>query len=415
MKILVEHGQHLLRNMGDVAMLQVLVRRLQERWPAAIIGVVANDPKLCARYLPGTQPVFAGLPDLFLLRGMAVLPIPLLFLLKRMLRHPLRWWAAYRQERGRSDPSPITLLEAVAAADLVVAAGGGYLTDSYARVAGDLLHVLDLAGRLGKPTACFGQGLGPLTDRRLKRQVARVLAQCLTVGLREQTVGPQLLNDCGVHPARGLVTGDESLELAWRADPAAGQSGIGIVLRESAGLGVPPKAYATVARIVRQEAARRQAALIPLPISFAFGDSDLRSFERWFPDLAHAPMLDALDDPAVCIARVSTCRVVVTGSYHGAVFALAQGRPAVCLATSRYYDQKLSNLSAMFPGACEVVRLRAPDMARSLSHAIARAWDSADGIGDSIRALALGQIERSRAWFAHFAHGVERHSPTLAV
>ena len=50
-------------------------------------------------------------------------------------------------------------------------------------------------------------------------------------------------------------------------------------------------------------------------------------------------------DPRAIIKRIGRCRVVVTGSYHVAVFALSQGIPAICLANSEYYEIKFRGLA----------------------------------------------------------------------
>jgi colanic acid/amylovoran biosynthesis protein len=57
MKILVENGCYELRNMGDVAMLQVAVKRLHELWPDALIQIITDEPELLGVYCPHGLPV----------------------------------------------------------------------------------------------------------------------------------------------------------------------------------------------------------------------------------------------------------------------------------------------------------------------------------------------------------------------
>ena len=49
--------------------------------------------------------------------------------------------------------------------------------------------------------------------------------------------------------------------------------------------------------------------------------------------------------PLEIIQKVGQCHLVVTGAFHTAVFALAQGIPAVCLAKSRHYMNKFLGLA----------------------------------------------------------------------
>ena len=57
MKIFVENSGYDLENMGDVAMLQVTVSRLQSLWPDAVIVILTNAPEKLAELCPNTFPV----------------------------------------------------------------------------------------------------------------------------------------------------------------------------------------------------------------------------------------------------------------------------------------------------------------------------------------------------------------------
>ena len=60
---------------------------------------------------------------------------------------------------------------------------------------------------------------------------------------------------------------------------------------------------------------------------------------------------DEVVTPLGVVEHISRCRAVVTGSYHAAVFALAQGIPAVGLTGSAYYDAKFAGLADQFGGS----------------------------------------------------------------
>ena len=96
------------------------------------------------------------------------------------------------------------------------------------------------------------------------------------------------------------------------------------------------------------------------------------------------------------IEQTARCRVVVTGAYHAAVFALAQGIPVVCLSNSPYYQTKFEGLEDLFGRGCAIVGLSDPDLRGRLTIAIERAWDSAEAVRSPLLQSARSQIERSQ-------------------
>ena len=66
MKILIDNGCHDLRNMGDVAMLQVAVARLKQMWPEAEVQVITEDPHRLKKYCPDARAVSAHGRNLWL-------------------------------------------------------------------------------------------------------------------------------------------------------------------------------------------------------------------------------------------------------------------------------------------------------------------------------------------------------------
>jgi hypothetical protein len=78
---------------------------------------------------------------------------------------------------------------------------------------------------------------------------------------------------------------------------------------------------------------------------------------------------------------VADCRMVVTSSYHAAVFALARGIPAVGISSTPYYDGKFGGLRALYgPRAVSVLAVSEagwPDRMRSLVRAAVELGDDA--------------------------------------
>ena len=425
MRILVDQSGYDLLNIGDVAMLQSCVTRLRMQWPAAEIMVIAAAPGRLADYCPGTIPIgrtFADLPAFRLVPRKARLVLEQLWKMAGpyLARRP-----------GRSRPGrPRTAVQAVRAADLVVASGGGYLTDTWWWHASGVLSLLSLAQRLGKPTAMFGQGIGPMERRLLRAQSRAVLPRLMLLGLREDRTGLPLASSLGVPPAALALTGDDALEQgshpgAAAAGHAAGHL-LGVNLRVSGYAGVDQVTAASVGSVLREAAAELGAALVGLPVSRYATAADAGALRELWP--GHLPprrllpgqirpaeprlagvAVDDITTPEGLAAAVAPCRAVITGSYHAALFSLAAGVPAVCLIGSPYYDAKFGGLAALFPGACLTVSLDGPDASARLAAAVREAWQLPPGTRAAAAATAAGLRDAGRDAYAQFRRAVESH------
>jgi polysaccharide pyruvyl transferase WcaK-like protein len=146
-----------------------------------------------------------------------------------------------------------------------------------------------------------------------------------------------------------------------------------------------------------------------LPVSRYAADADvvvLRSLLR--RKRRHADIvLDDIATPEALIRATANCRAIVTGSYHAAVFGLAQGVPTVCLTKSRYYDAKFGGLQSQFPGACFVVSLDAPDYASRVRDMILQAWSLPASARAAARERAMRLRDAGRETYAQFRAVVE--------
>jgi polysaccharide pyruvyl transferase WcaK-like protein len=147
---------------------------------------------------------------------------------------------------------------------------------------------------------------------------------------------------------------------------------------------------------------RHNAPLVPAPISnYRPGDADaIRELLRGIDDTSDGGI--TLDTPETLIPRIATCRVMLTGSYHSAVFALATGIPAVCLTRSSHYEHKMTGLLDMFdanPGE-RVIALDDPQLVAKLSAALAAAWEHAPAEQDALLEKARAQIALGTAAYA---------------
>jgi colanic acid/amylovoran biosynthesis protein len=290
-------------------------------------------------------------------------------------------------------------VDAVRTADLVVVNGAGIMTDAFRDHAFGILATLDLAARRGIPTAMFGQGLGPIDDPDLRRRAAEVLPRVSLIAVRESKASVPLLKSLGVVPSRIVVTGDDAIELAMpsaeslRASAGIDRRAIGINVRIAPYADVAPTMLSDVRTVLSDAARTRGARLVGIPIAHHGGGMDLETLRDLLDGEDGAAQLDT---PRAVIDRIGECRVVVTGSYHGAVFALARGIPAVALVKSPYYAAKMTGVADQFGLGCDVVRLDADDLRTTLRDAIDRAWDSADRVKGPLLEAAADQVRRGR-------------------
>jgi colanic acid/amylovoran biosynthesis protein len=405
-RILVDQSGYDLLNVGDVAMLQSCVTRLRQLWPDAEIIVVCHSPERLAAYCPGSVAIGQTFADRPALQAVPRRP-------RLAAEQAWKMAAPYFSGRlpagRRRSGAPRTAIQAVQAADIVVASGGGYVTDTWWWHAAGVLSLLALAQRLGKPTAMFGQGIGPISQRGLRIQAGAVLRRLAVLGLREARTGHDLALSLGTQPAALNVTGDDALELIPSAVPDG--HALGVNMRVSDYAGVDPAAAQAVGGVVIGAARAYGAPLVALPVSRYPVDGDLSAIRTLLrgEDSRPGTVLDDLASPGALATAAAGCRAIVTGSYHAAVFSLAQGVPAVCLTKSPYYDAKFAGLSALFPGACFVGSLSQPDFAGWLRTTIDRAWDLPAAARAGAREAAAGQRQAGRAAYAQFQVAADKN------
>jgi polysaccharide pyruvyl transferase WcaK-like protein len=438
LRIIVENSEYWLLNMGDLAMLDVTLRRLRARFPEARIGVLTDTPGLLRAYFPGTEPIVPHRTSAWspigplgrvceLLGPRVVGPVAIGWMTvrlwlpqkargaRRRVRRLLRSaWARLRPAGTPSavvqdepvTPAAVTLgrltptaKAAAASSSLVVALGGGYLTDADPWQSHRLLNLLEHAVRRGVPTAMIGQGIGPIDDPALTARAADVLPGVDVIALREGRRGPVLVERAGVPASRVAVTGDDAIELAYCQHPQELGGDIGICLRIAGYAPVATAARAAVAASLRSCAAELDAGLTPVIIA-EYRSQDRRStlpLVEGF-EAARRP-LARFARPQEVAGQVGRCRVMVTGAYHAAVFALSQGIPVVALTSSTYYDDKFLGLAGMFGTGLELIRLDGSDLGERLSVAIRSAWKLAPARRPVLLASAAEQIELSRRSF----------------
>lgn len=408
MRILVDQSGYDLLNLGDVAMLQSCVTRLRTQWPDAEIMVIARDSRRLAFYCPGTIAI----------RTVADSPMIRHLSRRSRLIYEQAWRMAAAYFSGRVGRRPAgrqaqTAIQAVHTADLVVAGGGAYMTDTWWWHAAGVLSLLSLAQRLGKPTAMFGQGMGPMRMRALRAQARVVLPGLAVLGLREDQMGRDLALAFGVQPADVVVTGDDALEFI--GDNMTSGNALGLSVRVSGYAGVDIQTAVAVGDLILDIAATLDTPVVPLPVSRDAADAAVL---RQLLQRAHGPadrVVDDLTSPQKLVEAAAGCRVIVTGSYHAAVFGLAQGVPAVCLTKSAYYDAKFGGLQALFPGACFVISLDTPDFPACLRATVQQAWRLPISTRSAARDTALRLRDAGREAYAQFRVKMEKNHTLVSA
>jgi colanic acid/amylovoran biosynthesis protein len=404
MKRLFIHPSSLrLANLGDVAMLEVALDRLRRRIPDARFEILARHSWAVRSVLPDATWIPEADRDFLLGAGLYPRALP---------QGPQRWLKARRPAlflalwmlkalllRGRYLGAR-DLLRRLGRADLFVLTGAGLIADPFRPAAIRALDTMALALDRSVPVVLLGQGLGPLEEPELRRRVSEVLPRVDLIFVREALHSVPLLVSLGVRGERILVTGDDALAPAVREPAREGRSGIGVNLRLAPYSGISGALVAAVRRVLHAGARELGAPLIGLPIGGEEPDDDLPVLRRLL-DGAESDAADAGPPltPAGVISRVSQCHVVLTGSYHAAVFALGQGIPVVAIAGSDYYRRKFEGLADLFPRGCRLVDAAGGEFEEDLADALRRSWADGPGLAAGLRAEAERQVASAEAAF----------------
>jgi colanic acid/amylovoran biosynthesis protein len=393
-------------------MLEVALARLRSLWPDAVISYFGDpaDPAV-ARLGVVAVPIHGRrlwFDEPFLDLGpFARLPALLAKARSASERYLRRRWPALartlltfrlRQRRREEESRAVeTYFRTVTNTDLAFACGMGGITDAFPDYTCELLGTINLALAYGARAVLLGQGIGPLEDRVLRAEARAVLPRVDFIALRERRQAQRLLLSLGVAQERIMTTGDDAIELAFDRRPATLGTCLGVNLRLAS--------YAEIDRLVLErtrEALRdfvrtTPAQIIALPISHAPSEADSETIRVLLAD--YDSTTDggrALDTAVKVIEQVKRCRLVLTGSYHAAVFALSMGIPAIGLARSAYYDQKFRGLTDQFSEGCEVIGLNDADWPAQLRLALQRSWMTAQEVRPKLLIAAAKQVALGR-------------------
>lgn len=363
-RILVDSGNYFSNNdnLGDRAIYQVIFSRLRQIWPSCEIHWITRNRVLLNDCCPHAIAIE----------------------LKEEGRQPLP--CSMERLGHSSEPVPIPgsdaarIMSALRDCDLVVATGGGYFTDDFAEQAQAVLDVLEAGVRLGKPAAILSCGFEPIRSRGLLEKMLRILPMLSLVVCREPRQSPLVAKSFGVSASRVVLAGDEAIELAFRARPTQLGNRLGINIRQADYAGVDAGTVSRLRDGLGQAIAQLRVPLVGTPISLS-GPSDTEAIAALLAGIPDSDWTNpSVTTPQEVISKIGSCRVVVTGSYHAAVFALSQGVSVVAVVASSHYISKMQGLQAQFGAGCRIVFLDRDDTSSALTSAIENAWREAESV-----------------------------------
>ncbi len=428
MQILFDPGTYNCLNLGDVAMLQVAVLRLRRMVPGAKLTVISDAPEALKRHCPGCETVRADARRIWfddsvvLGRGQRFMPPPILKVLshsKRWIRrnHPKALMKFLGLTVNLSASGVHALTRAVYSADCLVVCGQGFLTDHAREHALVTLNLMAAAQERKIPCFTLGQGIGPLTDESILALSRKVLPRIDLLSLRESRAGIPLCRQIGISSERCLITGDEAIELAFRECNRHRLNGFGVNVRIAPSAGLNENILLAVALALRQFSTRYKFDFVPLPIARGGrGLHDVQAIQRLLALAGHDSDGGAtLNAAEAVIEAAARCRIVLTGAYHAAVFALSQGVPAICIAKSDYFRVKFEGLADQFGEGCVVVSADQPRLIEHLVERLSWAWEAAPRLQSSLRKAALLQILKSYRAYNRAGRILQRRYPKAEI
>jgi polysaccharide pyruvyl transferase WcaK-like protein len=423
-RILFDQAIYDMRNKGNVALLQMALRRIHKLWPEASLEVMTDAPHLLKLYCPEAVPVsvfdwhnWSENRDKFE-RLHRVVPRPVLRtmfeireefqyrgLTSHMAKQHLRTWLGrpngYQNWEGpimeASEPQacdPPDLEQAMQGADLVIGTGGGYLVDSDKSSTHPVLTRLARAKRLGKFTALVGQGVGRIEEEGFRALARTVLPEIDLILVREGNFAIPLLESLGVPPERIHMSGDDAVELAYEARNETLGSDLGVSVRLAGYTDVGHRDLAQIRPVLHRAAARHGARLRGIPTSCCGVESDqfkIAELLAGYPKTVGSWV--RFESTTDIIKKVGHCRVMVAGAFHGAVFALSQGIPAIGLARTKEYEVKFGGLVDQFGPGCQLLYLDDEQLPAKLAAAIDEAWEAAERLRPQLLQAARAQIQ----------------------
>jgi polysaccharide pyruvyl transferase WcaK-like protein len=414
MRVLIDHGGYAVTNLGDLAMLLVAVERITKYYPEAKIYIFTSSPQNLEKFFPEAIPVLIKLRKdwiearVFLI-PMKLLPVPWAKRLSHLetstksrfprIAHLL---SHIINRLSHSDNSAMDdYYSIIRDSDMVIISGGGFITDYFRNHADGILDTLMLAQKLGKPTAMFGQGIGPLGNPSFLWKAKQILPRLKALGLREGLVSRDIASGLNVPQERITVTGDDSIEIALKqSNTNERRRNIGVNIRLANYAGNFLHLLPSIGKLLEDISRSSGTSIIPIPVRIGGSQSDLESIAQLCNlEAAEYEQSKKISSPEDLVKQINRCQVMVTGSYHAGVFALACGIPVIALVGSDYYEAKFKGLAFQFGVGCTIIQLNSKTMLAELREAIEFGIQNQKRIESQLIETAEFQVDLSKkAW-----------------
>jgi colanic acid/amylovoran biosynthesis protein len=399
------------RNRGDAAIILGMIESLRRTdvFRGAEIRISSADhPADSARYPVQVIPSFHSIKNGFSGNSSA----SLLFFLVVLLPLSLMWALAWRV--GRFDlPLPATLrglLQTYAGADVVIAAGGGYLyTTSVTH--GNVVLLINVysfffAVLLGKPVCLYAQSIGPFVGSWQSWFVRRTLSRVALVEVREE-VSHRLLDGWGI-PTPIRMVADAAFILEARPPGecpdfvgATGGPTVGMTVRKwFRDSGRQVNYERTMAAFVDWLVDERGAEVIFLPqVTYAEGhDDDRETARNVVASVARTDRARVVEDE-LAVAEVKwlcgRMDFFVGTRMHSNIFALSSGVPTLAIA----YQPKTEGIMAgLGLGDCvlRIEELTTEELRRAFDALVARGPEIRDHLSATLPEIRAEAIEGGR-------------------
>ena len=410
--IIIDWGGYSFSNLGDIAMLQVAVERIKSKFSDANIWIFTTNEEQLRKYFPGSQPIFTRTREIW--RRTRLLPIPYRIIPKKIRKLVQNFESTYKYNHPKSaviimqitnfwknstDKQYLEFFEKINKSDFTIVSGGGFINDMFPEHTRNILSTLLIANKLQKPAGMFGQGIGPLNNQELIKLGKKTFPELKTIGIRESITSLQILKETGIKKEKIFVTGDDAIELVIQYPSVS-------IIQDCVGINIRLAKYAgnleiyldQIGNVISKIALENKLKIIPIPIHIGDDYRDIRASERTclidFEEIETAKKIDTVEH---LILQINRCRIVITGSYHAAVFALSSGIPVVGIAESDYYKSKFLGLANQFSIGCEVVDLSEENPFENLKKSIQKSLDL--NVKDQLIEKAMEQVNKSKqAW-----------------
>ncbi len=286
--------------------------------------------------------------------------------------------------------NPLSIVQTLAGADLLISGGGGLLQDvTSSRSLLYYLSIIRLGCRKPRQTVLLAQSIGPIRTPLGRRLTAQTLERVNLITVRDEASAQELV-DLGVTTPPVVITADLALLLDRSSSEREGEllAGLGLenepflifCLRRLKNQPFPLDLFVTLARRTSQDLGAR-ALFLPFQTSF---DLPLaRALHEAVPGSVFipAPLL-----PPDLISLFSRAQLVVGMRLHSLIFAAKARTPFLPLA----YDPKVTAFARLFGFEA----LTFADLTETVFFGkIAQVWENRAKIREDV-AKQVEQLER---------------------